>query len=139
MRNFNPSANSVANTVRRCDFMKLQEYHTVLGMDYYQKSLEYMSENIAVDEIYIFSDDLNWYRSNFLGNKFHFVKGDIGIQFFKITIFNHIILGNSSFSWWGAYLNRHVQNVIFPLNWFGPKNANKFSYDLLPNDWIGIK
>jgi hypothetical protein len=136
---FNPTVNSVAISVRRGDFLKLQDLHTVLDVEYYDRALSYLNEKLIIDKIYVFSDDLNWCRCNFQGEKYSFVEEDFIIQFFKLSKLNHVILSNSSFAWWGAYLNKDVQNVIFPMNWFGPKNASKFSLDLFPVDWKGIK
>jgi hypothetical protein len=147
LADFNPSKNSVGISVRRGDFLKLQELHTVIGVDYYLKSLNCLNQLTDINEIYVFSDDLDWCRNNFNDAIFHqlkskkivFVDDEIGIQLFKMTKLSNLILSNSTFAWWGAYLNENVHNVIYPLAWFGPKNANKFSFDLFPCSWKGIK
>jgi hypothetical protein len=132
---FKPSSNSIAISVRRGDYLKLNNLHTVLGMDYYERALAYLKKHVTLDKIYVFSDDIDWCKSNFKGNEFNFVEGDLGLQFFKLTKFKHVILSNSTFAWWGAYLNREIQNVIAPLDWFGPMNAHKGTLDLFPTEW----
>lgn len=146
LRSFNPKNDSIGLSVRRGDFLKLQQLHTVLSLDYYNNALTFILSQTRISEIYVFSDDLEWCRDNINNTTFHqlknvniiFVDGDIGIQLFKMTKLRNLILSNSSFAWWGAYLNQKVNCVVYPLDWFGPKNADKFSFDLFPLTWKGI-
>ncbi|MFH5955214.1 alpha-1,2-fucosyltransferase, partial [Clostridium perfringens] len=98
-------------------------------------------EILSSDKYMIFSDDLEWCKSEFVGDQFHFSEErdpvkDLG-NF--ISCSNHII-ANSSFSWWGAWLSPYKdKKVIAPRNWFGPKLAPTHNTkDLLPPNWIVI-
>jgi hypothetical protein len=69
----------------------------------------------------IFSDDIDWCRENFNSDQFHVVdSGSPYADLRLITMCNHHINANSSFSWWGSWLNRKEnKRVICPSNWFG--------------------
>jgi hypothetical protein len=51
---------------------------------------------------------------------------------------NNNILSNSTFSWWGTYLNTSINPIrIGPTKWFGPIGPTDY-HDVLPNDWIKL-
>jgi hypothetical protein len=53
---------------------------------------------------------------------------------------NHNIIANSSFSWWGAYLNGFQEKIVcFPSAWFGEALNNYNHIDMIPGDWIQIQ
>ena len=62
-------------------------------------------------------------------------------QMLFMSLCSHNVIANSTFSWWGAYLNNNLEKLVcYPEEWFGPKAENDTS-DLFPNDWnkIGSK
>jgi len=128
------SNNSLGISVRRGDYLMLQQNHCVLSTDYYQTAInKYFQNNI--DSIYIFSDDIEWCRSVF-GNDVIYVQDDIGTQLFLMAQMKHLILSNSTFAWWGAYLNIKDGLVITPDPWFGPAYSDKNTKDLFYPSWI---
>jgi hypothetical protein len=84
----------------------------------------------------IFSDDLDWCRENFSSDKFHVVDSGSPYSDLKlITMCDHHINANSSFSWWGSWLNRKEnKRVICPSNWFGSA-INKNTKDVYCEGW----
>ena len=124
--------------VRRTDYLThIGCYNILRRENYYNRAMEILSS----DKYMIFSDDLEWCKSEFVGDQFHFSEErdpvkDLG-NF--ISCSNHII-ANSSFSWWGAWLSPYKdKKVIAPRNWFGPKLAPTHNTkDLLPPNWIVI-
>jgi len=121
--------------IRRGDYVKNSDFHNVLDVEYYKKAME-----IIGDSVFIFiSDDLEWVKENFKGDNFIYspFKSDVD-DLTLMTLCDNNIIGNSSFSWWGAYLNRfESKQVIAPKKWFGPKGPQD-TQDLFPDNWIVI-
>ena len=60
-------------------------------------------------------------------------------QLILMSLCRYNIIANSTFSWWGAYLNTNrKKKVVYPLTWFGPRIKHGLQ-DLFPLDWIGLK
>lgn len=125
--------------VRRGDYLRLKDYHPVQTMQYYNAAISYM-ENKGIKTFSIFSDDMPWCKQNFRGHKFTFVEGNNETQdLCLMSKCPNQIIGNSSFSWWGAWLNRNNnKTVIAPKNWFGSAYANYNLEDLYCTGWIRI-
>jgi hypothetical protein len=91
-----------------------------------------------VDQIFIFSDDIEWCRSIF-GNEVNYVQDTPGVQLFLMSKMKHLILSNSTFAWWGAYLNGNKEKkVIAPKKWFGEKNKHLKTEDIYCKNWIKL-
>jgi hypothetical protein len=124
--------------VRRGDYVSLQNHHPIQSLEYYQKSVNI----IGLDKIYvIFSDDIEWCKENlqFIPNKF-FIQGNKDYEdLFLMSLCNDNIIANSTFSWWGGWLNKNEnKKVIAPLNWFGKSNSHLNTSDLYCEKWITI-
>ena len=117
--------------VRRTDYITKASFHPPCGMEYYEKAL-----NMIDGKVLIFSDDLDWCKETFLGDRFTFISGNRDYQdLFLMSMCKNNIIANSSFSWWGAWLNNNPdKKVIAPKKWFGSKLA-KSSDDICPNTW----
>ena len=56
-----------------------------------------------------------------------------------MSLCNHNIIANSTFSWWGAYFNHHEDKIVcYPDIWFGPAQGNKYMGDLFPEKWYKV-
>jgi hypothetical protein len=134
---YNISPNSLGISIRRGDYLMLQSNHCVLSTDYYQNAIDrYFLSN--TEEIYIFSDDIEWCK-NIFGSDVHYVSDTIGTQLFLMTKMQNLILSNSTFAWWGAYLNQNNGIVVAPDPWFGPDYLDKDTSDLYHPSWIRFK
>jgi hypothetical protein len=137
LKKYPTTENSLGISVRRGDYLMLQHNHCVLSQDYYQHAInEYFQNN--VDSVYVFSDDLDWCESIF-GPDCNYVKEDAGTQLFLMANMKHLIMSNSTFSWWGAYLNTKQGLIIAPDPWFGPNYKDKNTEDLYYPSWIILK
>jgi len=153
------SKKTIAIHFRFGDYLYLQDYHPIQTIKYYYNSINKLNkilinnkENI-VDYNFIFfcciSDNIivNKYidRLNTIyNNKLNFIKINDSIseweQIIMISLCNHIIIANSTFSWWGAYFSENNKTtIIYPLKWFGPYYKNNSIKDLILENWIGIE
>ena len=129
-------SNSVSLHVRRGDYLNLKNIN-VLDVDYYMKAAEYIRKNVEKPTFYIFSDDLEWCKSSltFLGNCIFVERTQTEIDDLKLMSFcQHNIIANSSFSWWGAWLNQNPnKTVIAPKGWLlnDPGSSN-----VILSDWV---
>ena len=128
--------NSVSIHVRRTDYLNLQHIHPVQTVEYYQNAIDEIG---PVDKIYVFSDDISWCETNLKFNNVEFVKNNTAIfDMWKMSACTHNIIANSSFSWWGAWLNNSPdKRVIAPLNWFGNDHIHS-DKDIVPECWKRI-
>lgn len=149
--------NKVSLHIRRGDYLLPQyaSHHPTQNMDYYNKAIEYFDKN---SNFFIFSDDIEWAKNNFKGDNFYFItqntingndvmdtlnisKGGHPdyIELYLMSLCDHNIIANSSFSWWGAWLNRNPhKTVIAPKKWFGPAYGNINDNDLIPESWTRV-
>ena len=133
---------SVSVHVRRGDYVNLKsanEFHGVCDLGYYQKAIEYINSNYEQAELFIFSDDIAWCKANLKAqNKLTYVETGVAIKdLYLMQHCKHNIIANSSFSWWGAWLNaNNHKTVIAPKHWFNDSHIN--TTDLIPTNWIKL-
>lgn len=121
--------------IRRGDYLHLQQYHTVQTMEYYNKAIE----KIGFDKKFlIFSDDIEWCIDNFifLKNK-TFISNNLDYEdLYLMSKCKNNIIANSTFSWWGAWMNKNTEKIVIaPKKWFGINNSHLDTSDLYCNDW----
>jgi hypothetical protein len=129
--------NSCSLHVRRGDYLKYPGIHPTCDLKYYQNSIDIIdSENIL-----IFSDDLDWCKENliFENKNLIFIDGNPDyIDMWLMSLCKNNIIANSTFSWWGAWLNNNENKKVFaPKVWFG-RNTNHNTEDLIPERWERI-
>ena len=119
--------------VRRGDYMSLQEYHPLVGINYYKEAMEILKDSMFV----VFSDDPEWCQSQDIFSECLIANAPDHTSMYLMTKFDHNIIANSSFSWWGAWLNNNYQKVVIaPKKWFGPAYSSYDLSDLYPSRWI---
>jgi hypothetical protein len=117
--------------IRRGDFLKHPNHHPTQNMNYYMKAIKKMPR----DSVFlIFSDDIDWCKQNFpdIPEKFKFIEGNKDYEdLYIMSKCKNNIICNSTFSWWGAWLNRNEGKIVVaPRLWFGPAYANHDTIDL---------
>ena len=125
--------------VRRGDYLNVGDYHPTQTQEYYNKAINFFDKEETI--FVIFSDDINWCKQTFesLPNKI-FIEGNKDFQdLYLMSKCANNIIANSSFSWWGAWLNQNKnKKVIAPKKWFGPALENHNTHDLYLEEWITI-
>ena len=134
---------SVAIHIRRGDYLNSGGHIGALDMSYYERANAIMMQKMHEVRYYVFTDDTEWVKENvsFLGKANVTFVSDLGLQDYEelilMTYCRHAIIANSSFSWWGAMLNRNPQAIIVcPQDW---KNSLlKNDEDLCPERWVRV-
>ena len=136
------SENSISLHIRRTDFVN--NIHGTCSIEYYKKAAECFANMVNSPYYFIFSDDIGWVQKNLqLAYPHEFVTGHEGKQSYidmqLMSLCKHNIIANSSFSWWGAWLNSNPDKVVIaPKEWFAVKTMNKQTKDLIPEEWIKL-
>ena len=135
---------SVSLHVRRGDFVNNPQtfsHHGVCEPGYYREAIGKIKEQHTDLEVFVFSDDMDWAKANITTDlPVTFVNG-AGRQDFEdlylMSLCRHNIIANSSFSWWGAWLNPNPEKIVVaPARWFNDKNTD--TKDLLPPEWVKL-
>ena len=137
--------NAVSLHVRRGDYVsnkKTNSVHGVCTLDYYRDAIEYILKRIESPVFFVFSDEMAWVRNNLkIAAETVFVDHNSGKESYNdmrlMSLCQHHIIANSSFSWWGAWLNSSENKIVIaPKKWF----VNQSNVvDLLPLNWVDRK
>ena len=136
------SSQAISLHIRRGDYVQNSQtlaIHGICSLDYYRDAIAYIAQRIARPKFFIFSDDMAWVKSN-LKVEFPciYVDHNIGSESYNdmrlMSQCQHNIIANSSFSWWGAWLNANPHKIVIaPKKWYANNNDVR---DLCPEKWV---
>ena len=135
---------SVSLHVRRGDYVNdphTNSIHGTCSIDYYKNAMCFIEKQLIEPVYYLFSDDMDWVRENLSINQKHFFidhnkDTDSFNDMHLMSLCKHHIIANSSFSWWGAWLNTNQEKIVVaPKNWF---SKVLYSRDVVPKTWIKL-
>lgn len=136
-------SNSVSLHVRRGDYItnkNARSWHGTTGVDYYKKAIEIIEKKVENPQYFVFSDDIEWCKTNLarLRNVNFIDFNNKGSDDMRLMIeCQHNIIANSTFSWWGAWLNDSRSKVVVaPMKWLSDPKID--TTDVLPERWIKI-
>lgn len=117
--------NSVSVHIRRGDYLTTENtrIHGNICTDaYYANAMNYIRESVENPQFYIFTDDLEWAREKYRGQNVMIVEGNRNdssyVDMFLMSKCKHNIVANSTFSWWGAWLNSNPDKLVLaPPKW----------------------
>jgi Glycosyl transferase family 11 len=139
---FETHAKTVSVHIRRGDYItnaNASAHHGVCGMDYYERAFSYIESKISNPQYIFFSDDITWCKEHFK-NKInaYFIEDRADKQEHEDLVLMsncaHHIIANSSYSWWGAWLNAsHTKIVVAPARWNNAQTSATNQY--VPSTW----
>ncbi len=143
IRNSIITSNSVSLHIRRTDYLikKHQDIYTQCKPDYYKDALQIINSKYPNSKVFVFSDDIVWVKNNL-----NLTSATIYVSDGKLTDYQELILmsscknniiANSTFSWWGAWLNNNKNKIVIsPKNWY--TDGKTCEDGLIPKTWIKI-
>lgn len=143
--------NTISLHFRIGDYTKLQDFHPLMTPEYYINSINNIIKKTKKEDwkvlVFCEKDDINIVNSRLSVikkkyNKIEFIICNHNLkdweQMLEMSLCKHNIIANSSFSWWGAYLNNNKDKIVcIPKKWFGNK-AKHNTKDLYLNNWFKI-
>ncbi len=134
---------SISVHIRRGDYVadaKTNSKHGVCPPDYYDRAIKYIVSHTTNPQFFVFSDDIAWAEEHMKFPDSTIFVSDPNIKAHEEMLLmshcKHNIIANSSFSWWGAWLNKNPSKIIIaPQKWF---NVSISTQDLLPTSWIQL-
>ena len=136
--------NSVSLHVRRGDYVtnkKVERFFNICNHDYYTRAIDMMRSLIGPCKLFVFSDDPAWVRENmsFPGIDFKIVSSNVlrpAQEMYLMSRCKHNVIPNSTFAWWGAYMNPNKNKVVVcPSLW--SRDSQDFKY-LIPHEWTRL-
>ena len=133
------SETSVSIHVRRGDYVGNAPYEGICTEEYYDSAIKYIKEHVKNPVFYVFSDDPEYAKRQFAGNEYKVVESFDGSKshydMFLMSQCKHNIVANSSFSWWGAWLNQNPEKIVVcPERW-----SSKWGLKYTPcESWVKI-
>ena len=134
------NSNSVAIHVRRGDYLNQLDLYGLCSKAYYDEAITYIRERVPNPKFVFFSDDIEWVKEHISCEGATYVDWNTSIDswqdMYLMSCCKHNIIANSSFSWWGAWLNTNKDKIVI-----APEPWVNFSrdYDIVPKEWIRIK
>jgi hypothetical protein len=132
-----PDEPTVAVHVRRGDYLLYPRKHPVQDVAYYRTAMDIVNKGGRCRAV-VFSDDIAWCKQHLGIPRAVYSEGNPAIVDMMLMMrMHHNIIANSSFSWFGAYLNDHEDKVVVaPRKWFGPDGPRQ--HDLIPPEWVSV-
>lgn len=136
------ATNSIAIHIRRGDFMNADNinlFGDVCTKEYFEKAVGLMESKVGNPQFFVFSNDLTWVEENLAINNVSYVGCNSGKDSWKdmylMSLCKHTIISNSTFSWWGAWLNKNTNKIVISPSRF--LKEDKLT-DIYPDLWIKI-
>ncbi len=126
---------------------RISALHNICTADYYQRALAEIKGRLGECDLVIFSDEVAWVRENLaLGENTLYVSGErtptgkslsAPQELFLMSRCRHHIISNSTFSWWGAYLNRRTDKIVVAPGLWNRSKIDSHK-NILPPSWLRL-
>ena len=136
------NSNSVSLHVRRGDYLSDSNknlFGDICTDAYFVNAISYIEKHVVKPHFFVFSNDLDWAKQNIRAKNITFISGNSGFQSWKdmylMSLCRHNIIANSTFSWWGAWLNQNHDCIIVCPDRF---TATETETEVYPRSWVRI-
>lgn len=137
-------SNSISLHIRRGDYLKEKGLGNLAPLFYYKAAIKYILKEVKNPVFFIFSNDIKWCKENLkLDYPIYYINWNKGTKSFRdmqlMSLCKHNIIPNSTFSWWGAWLNDNPNKIVIaPERWFNLE-VQQIDRDIIPKEWIKIR
>lgn len=133
--------NSVSIHIRRGDYLKYPNKFGLCSLEYYEKAVEKIKQSVISPVFFVFSDDINYAKENLkIGHNVFYVSGLDVEDYEELVLMSkckHNIMANSTFSWWGAWLNKNRNKIVIAPKML--RKDDKNTSDFIPQEWNWIR
>lgn len=134
---------SVAIHIRKGKDYSVPFFNQTCPAEYYLRAIQFIKQEVKTPVFYVFADNAEWVRENLKDLDYTLVDWNptAGPRNFRdmqlMSCAKHNIIANSSYSWWGAYLNKNPNKVVVaPALWFSPEQETYKNNHIVPESWI---
>ena len=135
---------AVSLHIRRGDYVSSAttgKFHGICSLEYYAQAIEKLKQQLENPTFFVFSDDIAWVKENLKIDFPTKYVSDGNLKDYEdlvlMSFCKHNIIANSSFSWWGAWLNQNPEKIVIaPKRWFADTSID--TSDIIPENWIRI-
>lgn len=141
------ACNSVGIHIRKGkDYMSRIWYQNTCSLEYYRNAMDYMRKRVDNLKFFVFADNHEWVKEHFKEFDYILVEDNPSSGWgshFDMQLMScckHNIISNSTYSWWGAFLNKNEDKmVILPKQWFNPNSCDESTSEKVQcNGWIAL-
>ena len=133
--------NAVSVHIRRGDYKKNTN---VLTMRYYEKAINQINNSVKKPVFCVFSDEIDWVKKNLeIEGEVYYVNENRSLaDYEELMVMSHCkhhIIANSTYSWWGAWLNENKDKIVIgPKVWFLNSHSINAGLNIMPPEWIRL-
>ena len=138
------NSNSISIHIRRGDYMSPENYNMygcIATPTYYKKAIKVIEEKVENPTFFVFSNDMDWVKKNIqINSRVFYIDINSGNGSYKdmqlLSTCKHNIIANSSFSWWGAWLNENKNKIVIaPKKWINREDVDSNKIELFCEGW----
>ena len=120
--------------VRQGDYLQLLSTHPICTVEYYKEAISKFKNSIFI----VATDTPLWVKQNLCSDNVILCNSSNELEdMYMLSQCDSVIISNSTFAWWGAYLGKEKDKVIAPKTWFGPDGPQDY-YDIYNKSWSQI-
>lgn len=142
--------NPISLHIRRGDYItnpRANKIHNVCTKNYFYGGLDFLHSRLNNPTVFVFSDDIDWVKAEMNLPKSTVYVSELqqnsgerlrsSQEIYLMSLCQHNIISNSSFSWWGAYLNKFKDKIVIAPNLWSRSKIIRHK-NILPAGWVGL-